>query len=79
MDLDLADDLAPLTVSHGRGSFRLEIDRLDLADGSYHVDVGIYAAGWERIYDYLWQALTFEMAGGGGKSLLAPPRRWGLR
>jgi lipopolysaccharide transport system ATP-binding protein len=79
LDLDMAGDLEPTAIGWGAGTVELEIDRLDLADGSYHLDVGIYDADWDRTYDHHWQALSFEVGGGGGKAVLAPPRHWKLR
>ena len=79
LDLDMAHDLEPVTIRQGKGVLELEIDRLDLADGAYHLDVGIYDAGWERTYDYQWRALPLEVIGAGGKAILAPPRHWKLR
>jgi lipopolysaccharide transport system ATP-binding protein len=79
LDLNMANDLEPMTMRRGKGTVELEIDRLDLADGSYHLDVGIYDADWDRTYDYHWRALPFEVSGGGGKAVLAPPRHWKVR
>jgi homopolymeric O-antigen transport system ATP-binding protein len=79
LDLDMASDLEPTAIGGGPGTVELEIDRLDLADGSYHLDVGVYDADWDRTYDHHWQALSFEVSGAGGKAVLAPPRHWKLR
>jgi lipopolysaccharide transport system ATP-binding protein len=79
LDLDMASDLEPTVIGGGTGTVELQIDRLDLADGSYHLDVGIYDANWDRTYDHHWRALSFEVSGGGGKAVLAPPRNWKLR
>ena len=58
---------------------RLQIDRLELAPGEYHVDVGIFAPEWEYAYDYRSSAATVSIGGAGaGKGVLAPPARWTL-
>jgi lipopolysaccharide transport system ATP-binding protein len=79
LDLDMANDIEPMTIRRGKGTVELEIDRLDLADGSYQLDAGIYDADWDRTYDHHWRALPFKVSGGGGKAILAPPRHWKLR
>lgn len=65
----------------GNGRVSLEFDRLDLAKGLYHVDVGIHAADWFHAYDYHWHLyplhITTEDAGA-HKGILRPPFRWYL-
>jgi lipopolysaccharide transport system ATP-binding protein len=59
----------------------LTIDRLDLAPGAYHLDVGVYEEDWEHAYDYHWAAYPIEVAGprrSGGEALLRPPARWSV-
>jgi len=61
----------------GSGVVELDVERLDLAAGAWHLDVGLYSPDWERTYDYRWKALTLLVEGReGGKGTLAPPVRW---
>lgn len=63
----------------GRTSIELEFERLDLAPGEHVVDVGLYSADWETVYDYHWHGYAFHVHGsGGGKGTLRPPYRWHL-
>ena len=58
---------------------RLNIDRLDLAAGSYTFDVGLYSEDWASTYDYHWRAYSLRVDGpppGPSLPLLAPPVRW---
>lgn len=59
------------------GRVSVTFDRLDLAPGAYVVDHGAYAADWEQVYDYRWDALTVTVAGHRGSAPLQPPHRWG--
>jgi lipopolysaccharide transport system ATP-binding protein len=63
----------------GEGTLRLDLERLDLAPGIYHLDVGLYGAEWTEVLDYLWQAHTFEVVGDPAEGPLAPPRSWTVR
>lgn len=76
LDLSTAGDGHRVGPLDGGGTVALQLDRVDLAGGRYHVDVGVYEAGWSRPYDYLWQALPLEVAGVGTSGVLGPPRRW---
>ncbi len=59
------------------GQISLHLERLDLAQGIYYVDVGIYHHDWADAYDYHWQVYPLEIrANGGGKGILHPPHRW---
>jgi lipopolysaccharide transport system ATP-binding protein len=63
----------------GRGTLRLEVDRLDLGGGRYALSAGIYAATWDRCYDFHRQIYPFEVIGiTSGKGVLNPPHRWKL-
>ena len=77
--LDTNTQLARVEVPDcdGRGSIRFTMDRIDLAAGSYFLDVGVFEATWKHAYDYHWHAHPFTVEGGGGQTgLLAPPCRW---
>jgi len=58
-------------------TFRLEIDRLDLAPGEYLLTVGLYKKDWSYALDYHWRAYPIIVEGkavAGGA--LSPPRQW---
>ncbi|MFN2489745.1 MAG: ABC transporter ATP-binding protein [Actinomycetota bacterium] len=78
-DLSTASDGHLLGALDGKGTVQLQIDRLDLGGGSYHLDVGVYESSWDRPYDYLWQAFPLEVTGSDGQGVLDPPHRWSLR
>ena len=60
-----------------KGTLRLEIDRLELVEGQYFVDVGIYQGQWDHAYDYHSEVypLRFESPGP-HEGLVMPPSRW---
>jgi lipopolysaccharide transport system ATP-binding protein len=58
----------------------LEVSRLDLMPGRYAVDVGVYSADWETVYDHHWRVYRLDVTGtGGGRGTIAPPLRWLVR
>lgn len=59
----------PLTVQLG-------IERLDLAPGSYRIDVGLYRNDWDEVYDFHWRAYRIEVPGPPVTGLLVPPVTW---
>jgi hypothetical protein len=79
IDIDTDSDGHPLGLLPGRHTIELVLDRLDLAEGTYHLDVGVYERNWEETFDYLWQARRIDVTAGGPKGLLSPPRRWKIR
>jgi hypothetical protein len=79
LELDTDVDRVPVGELHGEGMMRVEVGRLDLARGSYHLDVGIYAFEWAQVFDYFWEARSLEVEGTVERGALAPPRRWTLR
>ena len=63
----------------GSGTIRLVIDRLDLAAGSYFVDVGVFESSWSHAYDYHWHVYQLTVGGcSAHKGILAPPCRWSI-
>jgi homopolymeric O-antigen transport system ATP-binding protein len=78
LDLNTASDGHSVGTLKGCGAIRLHLDRVDLAGGVYHLDVGVYDSNWDRPYDYRWQALTFDIMAPEGEGLLQPPRSWSL-
>jgi lipopolysaccharide transport system ATP-binding protein len=79
LDVSTAGDGQSVGRLHGSGTVRLDIPRLDLAQGSYWLDVGIYEANWDRPYDYLWEVLGFDVFKPSAHGDLTPPRSWSLR
>jgi lipopolysaccharide transport system ATP-binding protein len=68
-------------VSLGRlestSTVTLAFDRLDLAPGEHVIDVGLYSADWETVYDYHWHNYALHVSGPGGvKGALRPPHGW---
>jgi lipopolysaccharide transport system ATP-binding protein len=60
-------------------TFRLEIDRLDLAPGDYLLTVGLYKKDWSYALDYHWRAYPISVEGKAvAKGALSPPRQWQL-
>lgn len=63
----------------GETRLALTLDRLDLVPGRYFVDVGLYRADWEVVYDFHWHAYALDVAGpGSDRGVLRPPHRWTL-
>jgi lipopolysaccharide transport system ATP-binding protein len=54
----------------------LDLERLDLAAGSYHIDAGVYSPDWDHAYDYRWQASWVTVSGAASAAMLAPPHTW---
>lgn len=68
-----------LPTLEGGGQITLTIERLDLADGEYFVDVGIFEREWAYGYDYHWHVYPLRIrALRGNKGIIAPPQRWQL-
>ena len=64
-------------VLHGSGTFTLELNRLDLIEGQYYVDLGVYERTWDYAYDFHWHAYPIRVTGtGGDKGIICPPHRW---
>jgi lipopolysaccharide transport system ATP-binding protein len=60
-----------------QGQITVQFDRLDLAQGTYYVDVGAYAADWSTTYDYHWHVHRLTVGGPNeGKGPLRPPFHW---
>ncbi|MGH2953929.1 MAG: ABC transporter ATP-binding protein [Solirubrobacterales bacterium] len=58
----------------------LALDRLDLAPGRYLLDLGLFRADWDVVYDYHWHAIVLDVAEvpTSTRGPLFPPRRWEL-
>lgn len=59
------------------GSLQLQIDRLDLAEGDYFINPGIFSTDWTQTYDFQqnFGLLTVE-SDSPSKGLFDPPMRW---
>ena len=69
-------DMAPQQVQ-GNGMISLQIERLDLANGHYFVEVGVFPKDWSFAYDYHWHVYSFEIRGASAtKGIISPPHRW---
>jgi lipopolysaccharide transport system ATP-binding protein len=59
------------------GTLRLEIDRLELVEGQYFVDVGLYQGQWDYAYDYHSDVYPLRVESPGPyEGLVRPPSRW---
>ena len=77
LDINTQSARVPITQVNGDGSIRLNIDRLDIAPGTYFVNVGVFEASWSHAYDFHWHAYQLLVEGGSAhKGILAPPCRW---
>ena len=77
VDVNTEGDRAPIDSIQPANRIALQIRRLDLSAGHYHVNVGLYHPSWAYAYDYHWEAypLTIE-ATVRTSGRLAPPRSW---
>jgi len=62
----------------GLGTIALQLERIDLNEGVYYVDVGVYEGSWSYAYDYHSHAypLVIRSPAGTQKGVLRPPHRW---
>ena len=67
--------LVPL--AEGKGTIRLQVDRLDLGNGQYYVNAGVYEKSWAYAYDYHWHVYPLYVRSTvHQKTILCPPYRW---
>jgi lipopolysaccharide transport system ATP-binding protein len=79
-DLSTARDGHTIGRLDGDGAVSLHIERMDLASGSYWLDVGIYEANWDRPFDYRWQILAFDVsAPEDGATSTASTHHWSIK
>lgn len=69
-----------LPTLQGQGKIKLQLDRLDLAGGSYFVNVGAHAQDWAHIYDHHHRVypLIVRPTPSSNKSILHLPCHWDL-
>jgi lipopolysaccharide transport system ATP-binding protein len=79
LDVSTAGDGHTIGRLEDRGTVRLDVERLELPEGSYWLDVGIYEADWDRPYDYVWEVLPFRVSRAKLHNGSSPPRSWSLR
>lgn len=66
-----------LPVMQGEGQVKLYLERLDLGDGEYFVEVGIYESQWAYAYDYHTHVYPLTVrATVKDKGVMRPPYRW---
>jgi lipopolysaccharide transport system ATP-binding protein len=60
-----------------RGQITLQIERLDLAQGQYFVDVGVFHHHWDYAYDYHWHVYPLQVRSPtSSKGIVHPPHYW---
>jgi lipopolysaccharide transport system ATP-binding protein len=76
-DVTTAVDGLVLPGLAGVGRIVLKLERVDLATGTYYVDVGIYEREWAYAYDLHWHVYPLRVRGTVGvKGVISPPHRW---
>jgi lipopolysaccharide transport system ATP-binding protein len=77
VDTNTSNTPLPLSQIEGKGCIQIEFDRLDLNEGEYFVDVGVYEQNWSHAYDYHWHVYPLIVqTKTPGKGLLNPPHHW---
>ncbi len=62
---------------NGSGTIVLELDRLDLVQGKYFVNIGLFKEHWEYAYDYHWEAYPLLITCSvNTQGTMNPPGRW---
>ena len=79
LDVNTSDDEHHMALLSSTGTATLDLERVDLADGEYQVDVGVYEKTWMHTYDYVWEAARLVVTGSGTMSgVVSPPRKWSM-
>ena len=66
-----------LPTVQGTGEISLYLERLDLIEGQYFVDVGIFEKAWAYAFDYHWHVYPLTITDTGlDKGILRPPHQW---
>jgi lipopolysaccharide transport system ATP-binding protein len=74
--LDINTSEVGLDKLEGSGTLRWRCDRLDLSDGNYFVDVGIYAQDWSYAYDFHWHVYPLRILSTVKQGVICPPHHW---
>lgn len=61
---------------HGSATIQLDIDKLEVAAGLYHVSLGIYEKNWAYAFDRHVNAYDITVEGESGWSGYTPAHRW---
>jgi homopolymeric O-antigen transport system ATP-binding protein len=75
---DLNSELEPWSLGsfQGKGHLILQIERVDLASGLYHLEVGSWAKNWRYAYDYHSNAYPLRIYGVKPNTNSAPQYHW---
>jgi len=66
-----------IPLAEGKGKIRLHVDRLDLGNGQYYINAGVYEKGWAYAYDYHWHVYPLYVRSTvHQKTILCPPYHW---
>jgi len=77
VNLSTAEAGLDLGPAAREGRITLRIDHLDLTEGRYFVDVGVYERNWSHAYDYHWHVYPLTVRGSIGKhGIVCPPHQW---
>ena len=58
-------------------AIQLQIERLDLPQGTYYINPGIFSSDWEQTHDYHWHRYPIWVsAPTPKKGVIQPPTRW---
>lgn len=68
-----------VSVPPGPIVVRVDIDRLDLANGDYWLNGGAFTPDYSECFDYAWQSVPFAIDGPTEAGPLAPPMRWSVQ
>jgi hypothetical protein len=78
LDLNTLDNGTHLGLLQKSGTVILSLDSLNLENGPYFIDVGVYRTDWGEPFDYIWQALSVEVVG--HRRRISPrTHQWSLR
>ncbi|WP_034384032.1 ABC transporter ATP-binding protein [Deinococcus sp. YIM 77859] len=76
-DVDTASSGIAVPLAGGAGQITLELGRVDLIGGRYHVNVGVYECEWRYAYDYHWQTYPLSVRPQpGDKGIVRAPLAW---
>ena len=66
-----------IPLAEGKGKIRLHVDRLDLGNGQYYINAGVYEKSWAYAYDYHWHVYPLYVRSTiNQKTILCPPYHW---
>lgn len=75
-DLSTEYDAVSVGPFDGDHTIQLLLHRLDLAPGTYRLDVGVYTASFATAIDLLNDSVHFEVAGPSSSGMIIPPHQW---